>query len=100
MAVSRLCYSDKLYKRFAISIEANLTKQQLLDFSKLIGCNSLEAYYLFKNNPVVLKNVPMVQTYLIHNFITVTGHTIHIEPPIGEYPNFEECWDLQHSRQS
>ena len=100
MSVTGSCYNDKLYKRFTLSIEATLSKQQLLAFSKLIDYNSLETYYLFKNNPVVLKNVPMVQTYLIRNFVTATGHTIHIEPPIGEYPNFEECWELQHSRQS
>lgn len=94
MAINGSCYDDKLYKRFTLSIEAKLTKQQLLDFSKLIGCNSLETYYLFKNLPVVLKNLPMVQTYLIRNFITAIGHAIHIEPPIGEYPNFEKCWKL------
>lgn len=95
MAVNGSCYSDKLYKRFSLSIEANLTKQQLLDFSKLIGCNSLETYYIFKNNqPVLLTNIPMEKTYLIQKFITAAGHSIHIDPPIGDYPNFEECWNL------
>lgn len=95
MAISGSCYDDKLHKHFCISIDAKLSKQELLDFSKLIGCNSLETYYLFRNNhPVLLKDIPMIKTYLIQKFITAAGHSIHINPPIGDYPNFEECWKL------
>lgn len=95
MAVEQLCYDDKHDKQFTISICANLDKQQLLDFSKLIGIGTAQVYHLFKNNcPVVLKNVPMVATYRIQKYFRSLGTEVTIDPALNEYHLFEECWNI------
>ena len=95
MAIVGLCDNDERNKRYTISIDANLNKQQLLGFAKLTGYRGTEAYRLFKNNtPVVLKDIPMVLTYKIRNFFRSADITITITPPIDEYHLFEECWRI------
>lgn len=93
MAVPRLCYDDELYRRFTISIDASLTKQQLLGFSKLIGMNGPQTYRLFKNNlPVIIENIPMIQAYKIRNYFRANGISLEVTPSLDEYEQFEICW--------
>lgn len=93
MAIVGLCDNDKRNKRYTISIDANLNKQQLLDFAKLTGYRGTEAYRLFKNNtPVVLEDTHMVLTYKIRNFFRSADIIIAINPPLDEYHLFEDCW--------
>ena len=93
MVVPRLCYDDELYRRFTISINASLTKQQLLDFSKFIGMNGPQTYRLLKNNlPVVIENIPMIQAYKIRNFFWSHNIDIEVSPTLDEYERFEICW--------
>lgn len=96
MAVEGFCFDDERRKRFTISIDGKLDKQQLLDFSKLIGMNGVQAYQLFKNNtPVEIVNVPMVLTYQIQSFCHSIGVSISTQPAIDDYHLFEKCWRIQ-----
>lgn len=64
MAIEGLCYEDVDCKQYTVSIDTKLSKQQLLDFSKLLGISGTQTYQLFKNNtPVVIENVTMVLAY-------------------------------------
>lgn len=93
MAVPRLCYEDELHRRFTISINATLSKQQLLDFSKLIGMNGSQTYHLFKSNlPVIVENISMIQAYIIRDFFQANRISIGITPPLDKYKHFVTCW--------
>jgi hypothetical protein len=95
MAVKGICYDDKRCKRYTISIDSKLNKEQLLVFSELIGMNAAAAYRLFKNNsPVVVEKVPMVATYQSQRYFSSVGLEIKIDPTIDEYPLFKECWNI------
>ena len=96
MAIEGLCYEDERYKQYAVSIDAKLNKEQMLDFSKLLGINGVQTYQLFKNNTtVVIEKVPMVLTYQIQSFIRSIGASVSIQLEIDEYHMFEECWKIR-----
>jgi hypothetical protein len=96
MAIEGLCYEDERYKQYAVSIDAKLNKEQMLDFSKLLGISGVQTYQLFKNNAtVVIEKVPMVLTYQIQSFIRSIGASVSIQPEIDEYHMFEECWKIR-----
>ena len=96
MAIEGLCYEDEENKRFTLSVDSKLNKEQILQFSKLLGANGAETYRLFKSNtPVVIEDVPMVLTYRMKNFFHSIGASVSIQPEIGEYHLFEECWKIR-----
>ena len=95
MAIEGLCFEDECHKQFTVSINADLDKQQLLAFSKLVGIGGVQVYHLFKSTmPVVLEQVPMVLAYKLQRFLISIGASITIEPAIDEYHMFEECWKI------
>ena len=96
MAIEGLCFEDEENKRFTVSVHTKLNKEQILDFSKLIGTNGVDTYQLFKDNTtVVIEEVPMVLTYKMQKFLHYVGASISIHPEINEYPMFEECWKIR-----
>ena len=96
MAIEGLCYEDEENKRFTVSVDSKLNMEQILQFSKLLGANGAETYRLFKSNTtVVIENVPMVLTYRMKNFFHSIGASASIQPEIGEYHLFEECWKIR-----
>lgn len=96
MAIEGLCYEDADRKQYTVSIDTKLSRQQLLDFSKLLGMNGVQAYRLFKNStPVAIENVSMVLAYQMQSFFRSIGTSVSIHPSIDEYHMFEVCWKIR-----
>lgn len=93
--LERPCFKDIQHKAYTMSIDSKLNKHQLLDFSKMIGLSGADTYRLFKENtPVILDNVPMIQTYILQKYLRSIGASVGVNPALDEYERFEDCWKI------
>lgn len=96
MAVEGLCAEDIRNRRYCVTIQSKPKKQDMLEIATILGQTVSQLYPLFKNGlPVVIDDISMRSAFAIMNYMGDHGVCAQAQPPLEEYPLFEQCMTVR-----